>query len=94
MIFGTGAGLLTKYILDKRYIFSFKAKNLAHESGTFALYMLMGLLTTAFFWAFEFGFHVIFKNSSMRYVGAFIGLSIGYAVKYQLDKRFVFNKNK
>ena len=26
----------------------------------------------------------------MRYVGAVIGLTIGYMTKYQLDRRFVF----
>jgi len=26
----------------------------------------------------------------MRYVGGVIGLAIGYYVKYQLDKRYVF----
>jgi hypothetical protein len=26
----------------------------------------------------------------MRYIGGVLGLSIGYYIKYQLDKRFVF----
>ena len=28
-----------------------------------------------------------------KYAGAIIGLSIGYIVKYNLDKKFVFGKN-
>jgi putative flippase GtrA len=50
----------------------------------------MGLATTAIFWSVEFGFDRIFGTAHMRYVGAVIGLAIGYIVKYYLDKRFVF----
>ena len=50
----------------------------------------MGLVTTAIFWGFEFTFDAIYQTKEMRYVGGVIGLAIGYYVKYQLDKRFVF----
>lgn len=90
MIVGTGVGLVVKYLLDKRYIFRFKAHSVAHDTQTFALYTLMGLLTTAVFWGFEWGFHLAFETKEMRYLGAVIGLTIGYLAKYHLDKRFVF----
>lgn len=90
MIVGTGAGLVVKYILDKRYIFRFRARNAVHDSQTFMLYTLMGLATTIIFWGFELGFEYLFADKQMRYVGAVIGLSIGYVAKYYLDKRFVF----
>lgn len=90
VLFGTGVGLVVKYVLDKRYIFAFRADNLAHDSRTFLLYTVMGLLTTTIFWGFEFGFHAIFENKEMRYLGGVIGLAIGYLAKYQLDRRFVF----
>jgi hypothetical protein len=87
---GTGVGLVFKYVLDKRYIFRFQARSLAHDSRTFALYTAMGLITTVVFWGFEFGFHAIFETREMRYLGGVIGLAIGYLTKYQLDKRYVF----
>lgn len=87
---GTGAGLVTKYILDKRYIFQFQARDTLHDSQTFALYTLMGIVTTIIFWGFELGFNHLFDSKEMRYLGGIIGLSIGYLIKYQLDKRFVF----
>jgi len=87
---GTAVGLLVKYVLDKRYIFQFKARDVVHDSHTFALYTLMGLLTTVVFWGFEFGFHYLFQTREMRYLGGVIGLAIGYTTKYHLDKRFVF----
>lgn len=90
IIVGTFVGLLTKYILDKKYIFQFRARNMQHDTATFILYAGMGLFTTAIFWAFEFAFEYQFQTKSMRYLGAVIGLSIGYYVKYRLDKRFVF----
>ena len=91
IIVGTGVGLVVKYILDKRYIFRYQTKNLAHDGKTFALYTVMGLVTTVIFWGFEFGFEHLFGTKRMRYVGGVIGLAIGYIVKYHLDKRYVFN---
>lgn len=87
---GTGIGLVVKYILDKRYIFRFRARSAAHDGQTFLLYTVMGLATTAIFWGFEFSFHHLFDTKAMRYLGGVIGLAIGYLSKYHLDKRFVF----
>lgn len=90
MIVGTGVGLVVKYVLDKRYIFRFRARDLGHDSRTFALYTLMGLATTVIFWGFELGFDYLFASKEMRYLGGVIGLAIGYVTKYYLDKRYVF----
>ena len=87
---GTGIGLVVKYMLDKRYIFQFRARNAIHDGQTFTLYAAFGLATTIIFWGFEFGFDYLFASKEMRYMGAVIGLAIGYLAKYQLDKRFVF----
>jgi putative flippase GtrA len=87
---GTGVGLLAKYLLDKRYIFRFTARDTAHDAQTFLLYTAMGIATTALFWGFEFGFNHVFESKEMRYAGGLIGLGLGYWAKYHLDKRFVF----
>jgi len=50
----------------------------------------MSVFTTIIFWGTEIGFDVIFDNDNAKYLGAVIGLSIGYIVKYFLDKKFVF----
>jgi putative flippase GtrA len=89
VIVGTGVGLVVKYILDKRYIFRFQARSVAHDTQTFALYTVMGLATTLVFWGFEFGFHHLFETKEMRYLGGLIGLAIGYLTKFHLDKRYV-----
>ena len=92
ILVGTAAGLPLKYVLEKRYIFSFAADNLAHDGRMFAVYSFMGVFTTALFWAVEWAFHAAFSTDAMRYLGGVIGLSLGYAIKYHLDKRFVFVK--
>jgi len=90
VLIGTFIGLLTKYVLDKKYIFQFAVKSAKHDTATFLLYTVTGLATTLIFWIFEFSFEYHFQTKGMRYLGAVIGLSIGYCLKYQLDKRFVF----
>ena len=90
VLVGTAVGLVVKYVLDKKYIFQFQIKDVAHDTHTFTLYTLTGVFTTAVFWGFEFGFDYLFQSKEMRYTGGVIGLAIGYYIKYQLDKRFVF----
>ena len=92
VLVGTAAGLPVKYVLEKRHIFGFESKNLAHDGRVFMLYTFMGVFTTALFWAIEYGFHVAFGTYTMRYVGGVIGLIIGNIIKYHLDKRYVFPK--
>ena len=92
MISGTLVGLVVKYLLDKKYIFLFKTKSLLQDGQKFILYSSMGVVTTFIFWGVEMAFDYTFKTIPMRYIGAVIGLSIGYWMKYQLDKRFVFGQ--
>ncbi|MCC7225546.1 MAG: GtrA family protein [Burkholderiaceae bacterium] len=92
VVLGTGVGLIVKYVLDKRYIFRFKARDAAHDGKTFILYTIMGLATTFIFWGFEFGFQAVFATKEMRYLGGALGLAIGYVTKYLLDKRYVFRQ--
>lgn len=91
---GTLTGLVVKYILDKRYIFYFVTKSRQEDARKFIIYSVMGVATTAIFWGFQTGFYLLWtENEYAKYIGAVIGLTIGYFTKYQLDKRFVFSKN-
>lgn len=90
MFAGTVAGLVLKYILDKKYIFFHKPKSKRDDGKKFFLYSLMGVFTTFIFWGFEIGFDYMFDSQNAKYIGAVVGLSIGYVVKYFLDKKFVF----
>lgn len=90
IIAGTGAGLVLKYILDKRWIFHDTSTGARENGRKFLLYTVMGLVTTALFWATETAFWLIWETHAMREVGAVLGLTVGYVVKYNLDRRFVF----
>jgi len=87
---GTAGGLLFKYAWDRSLIFEYQTQGAVRDFVTFVAYAVTGLVTTAIFWAFEFGFDAWFGTKTMRYIGAIIGLSIGYVLKFELDRRFVF----
>lgn len=90
ILVGTVMGLPLRYFLEKRYIFNFTSKNLVHDGKLFVFYSAMGVITTLIFWGTEYTFHLIYDTDFMRYLGGVFGLSIGFYVKYQLDKKYVF----
>jgi putative flippase GtrA len=100
MAFGTLAGLVVKYILDKKYIFNYVVANRREDVRKFILYSLMGVFTTLIFWGFEIAFNTLFASAAAKYWGAAIGLAAGYTTKYQMDRKYVFtapqsgNKNR
>ncbi|PCI86998.1 MAG: polysaccharide biosynthesis protein GtrA [Hyphomicrobiales bacterium] len=93
MFAGTLAGLIAKYTLDKNFIFYSKPENKIEDSKKFILYSFTGLFTTLIFWGAEILFDHIFTTEYARYIGAIIGLTIGYICKYQLDKKYVFTEH-
>lgn len=90
MLAGTATGLVTKYVLDKRWIFRYHTRDAAHNMQTFALYTLMGVFTTALFWGTELTFFYLIPTEGAHYLGGTIGLVGGYTLKYFLDRRWVF----
>ncbi len=87
---GTLTGLAVKYALDKRWIFYDTESSLGAHGRKFSLYTAMGVITTAIFWGTETAFWAIWRTDLMREAGAVLGLTVGYVIKYRLDKRFVF----
>lgn len=87
---GTAVGLITKYVLDKKFIFYVTPENVSKDASLFLLYTVTGVATTAIFWGTEILFDYYFKVEIAKYIGAVLGLSIGYVCKYFLDKKFVF----
>jgi len=90
MFFGTLAGLIVKYVLDKKFIFYHEVKDKKDDAKKFVLYSLMGVFTTIIFWGTEITFDTLSEEPNAKYIGAVIGLSIGYVIKYFLDKKYVF----
>ncbi len=87
---GTLVGLVVKYALDKRWIFGDRETGLKAHGRKFSLYTAMGLVTTAIFWGTETAFWLLWRTDLMREAGAVLGLTVGYVVKYRLDRRYVF----
>lgn len=87
---GTIVGLVIKYTLDERWIFHDLETGVRNHGRKFSRYTAMGLVTTAIFWGTETAFWLIWQTDLMRELGAILGLSVGYVVKYNLDRRFVF----
>lgn len=91
---GTLAGLVVKYVLDKRWIFYDLDTGVKAHVEKFTRYTVMGLISTAIFWGTETAFWLIWQTDMMRELGAIIGLSIGYVIKYRLDRRYVFTDSR
>jgi putative flippase GtrA len=87
---GTLAGLVAKYLLDKRWIFDDRSRGVEAHGRLFSLYALTGVATTAIFWGTETLFWLTWQTDAAREIGAVLGLAVGYAIKYRLDRRFVF----
>ena len=90
LVNGTLVGLVAKYVLDRRWVFGDQTNSLLGHAGRFSLYSLTGVLTTGLFWAIELAFVALGDAAWLRYAGAVVGLTAGYAAKYHLDRRFVF----
>lgn len=90
MFIGTLAGLVVKYVLDKKFIFYHVVEDKKDDAKKFALYSLMGVFTTIIFWGTEIILDTLSQDPNAKYLGAVIGLSIGYVIKYFLDKKYVF----
>jgi putative flippase GtrA len=94
LAWGTGVGLVVKYLLDKRWIFADRSTGMVAHGRRFALYTVMGASTTVVFWTMQTSFFMIWQTQNMLMLGGALGLAIGYFVKYRLDKRFVFDRAK
>jgi len=93
MLAGTLIGLVVKFNLDARWIFYVRLSGARTQSKQFGLYSFFGVITTGIFWGTETLFWVIWTTELAREIGAILGLTIGYAMKYKLDKRFVFSES-
>ncbi|MGE4170296.1 MAG: GtrA family protein [Candidatus Margulisiibacteriota bacterium] len=93
LVIGTGVGLLSKYVLDKRFIFEAEVDRKRDHAKLFFLYSVMGVATTAVFWGAELVADWAWTHPWSRYIGGGFGLVMGYWIKYHLDRRFVFKKH-
>jgi putative flippase GtrA len=87
---GTAAGFATKYVLDKKWVFSDRYTTHRQELRKVTLYGAFSVVTTLVFWLFEVAFWMAWGTDFAKYTGAVLGLAVGYAIKFVLDRTFVF----
>ena len=85
---GTILGMILKYYLDKNYIFYYVKKKF-NNKNIFLLYIFTSIFTTIIFWAIELWFSYYVNITYSEYLGALVGLTLGYSLKYILDKHLV-----
>ena len=95
--FGTVIGFLFKFIVDKFVVFEEKLsentkEELQKTTKQISMYFGFAIFTTIIFWGFEFSFK-FFLPGNWYLFGGFLGLIVGYTVKFLLDSRFVFNRD-
>jgi putative flippase GtrA len=91
---GTVAGFVLKYVLDKKWVFDDRYGSHREELQKVTLYGAFSVLTTLIFWGFEVAFWTIWRTDLAKYTGAVLGLAIGYAAKFALDRTFVFRERR
>jgi len=83
-------GVVAGYLLDKKWIFLDDTKISKNYGKQFFLYAITGAIHTPIFWVTETIFWFIWMTDQMRELGAIIGLTIAYTVKYFILKSYVF----
>ena len=94
ILMGTAAGFILKYLLDKKWVFADGYDGHKQELQKITLYGAFSVLTTLVFWGFEIAFWTVWKTDLSKYTGAVLGLAVGYAAKFLLDRSFVFKERQ
>ena len=92
LLCGTVMGFASKYLLDKHFVFCDRSTTRVDEVRKLVFYGVFSVVTTVIFWGCELGFNRAFGTPTAKYAGAVIGLAIGYAAKFALDRRFTFTE--
>jgi len=88
VVCGSAAALIFKYVLDSSIVFE---GNREINLKTFLTYAFIGACITPIIWIVEVTFLNIFGTVFMRDVGALLGIALAYYIKFEIDKRYVFN---
>ncbi len=94
ILVGTVVGFATKYVLDKKWIFADPYAGRREEMRKIWLYGAFSVITTLIFWGFEVAFWTIWGTKTAKYSGAVLGLAIGYALKFMLDRAYTFKERR
>ena len=77
-------------MLDKKRVFSDRCTAHGHEWRKVTLRGAFKVVTRLVFRLFEVGFWMGWRTDFTKDAGAVLGLAIGYAIAFVLDRTFVF----
>jgi len=89
IIIATLLTMPTRYFIEKNYVFYGLQKS--SDSLSFSMYTFSAIVSTIIFWSIEYSFHLIYYSDLLRYLGGILGLSIGFIIKFFIDKLYIFN---
>lgn len=92
MVIATIVSFVFKYFMDKFYVFNSKSETKKEEVKKVFLYGFFSVFTTLIYMVVEFAFHISFSFQHKEELGAMLGLTIGYIVKYIIDKKITFKR--
>jgi len=89
-IVAVGITYITKFILDKFIVFKKTSLELRETSEEFAKYFAFAILTTII----NIGIQFLLTNflGTPLEISMIIALSVGYSIKFLLDRKYVFKK--
>lgn len=90
---GLFSGFVLKYLLDKKFVFNDGYENRKTETKKAGMYALMSLLCTVISIGITAFVKYTFGPERAKDIGWFLGLLIGYTLKFYLDKRYVFKQS-
>jgi putative flippase GtrA len=90
MFIATIVAFIFKFLVDKIFIFEDKSKEIKENIRQIFFYGFFAVFTTIIFWGTELVFKIFFVFSFSEYIGAVLGLAIGYTIKFLLDRKYVF----
>ena len=90
-LLGVVVGYIVKFILDKFVVFEKRKTNLKQTSREFIKYFALALVTTAINLGIQLLLiHFAGFTGPLEIVALVISLSVGYTIKYLLDRKYVF----
>ncbi len=90
---GTAMGWIVKYTLDKHYVFKHETHSRVQLAGNMATHASTGVIFTLVFWTIETLFLLFVDIPGAMYLGAIVGLSLSYLLRYQVDRLIVFRSH-
>lgn len=90
----TVGAFVFKFFVDKLFIFKDRTENISAGLLQVIIYGLFAVFTTAIFYASQLSFKLLFVFDYSEYIGGALGLTLGYTVKFLLDRKYVFNRKE